>query len=44
MKGKGFQTLMIRRIEWAASGKVAHVVPAGLTATSAVGKKDERSK
>jgi type 1 glutamine amidotransferase len=39
MQGKGFQTLMIRGIEWAASGKVSYAAPARLTAGS-----DERSK
>jgi type 1 glutamine amidotransferase len=27
MKGKGFQTLLIRGVEWAATGKVTHAVP-----------------
>jgi hypothetical protein len=34
MKGKGFQTLMIRGIEWAASGKVTSPVPSGLASRS----------
>jgi type 1 glutamine amidotransferase len=32
MKSPGFQTLMIRGIEWAASGRVTTPVPTGLTA------------
>ena len=30
MKGDGFQTLLIRGVEWAATGKAAHPVPASL--------------
>jgi type 1 glutamine amidotransferase len=30
MKGKGYQTLLIRGVEWAATGKVAHPVPSEL--------------
>jgi type 1 glutamine amidotransferase len=31
MKGEGFQTLLIRGVEWAATGEVFHPVPASLT-------------
>jgi type 1 glutamine amidotransferase len=30
MKGKGFQALLIRGVEWAATGKVSYALPAGL--------------
>jgi type 1 glutamine amidotransferase len=30
MKGKGFQTLLIRGVEWAATGKATAAVPAEL--------------
>jgi type 1 glutamine amidotransferase len=35
MKGKGFQTLMIRGIEWAATGRVTHTGPKDLDAAEA---------
>jgi type 1 glutamine amidotransferase len=35
MKGVGFQTLMIRGIEWAARGQVTYGVPADLAVKSA---------
>src|SRR5262249_45122698 len=34
MKGTAFQTLMIRGLEWAASGNVTYAVPTSLTRTS----------